>query len=55
MDTLAGETQRETRYRNESIVRVLETDREDVKVVCECGQEDCTQQLTVGKRLYAKV
>jgi hypothetical protein len=55
IDTLAGETQRETRSRNESIVRVLETDREDVTVVCECGQEDCTEQLTVGKRLYAKV
>ena len=54
-DTLAGETQRETRSRNESIVRVLETDRENVTVVCECGQEDCTQQLTVGTRMYAKV
>ena len=37
-DMLAGETQRETRSRNESIVCVL----------------DCTQQLTVGKRLYAR-
>jgi hypothetical protein len=54
-DTLAAETQRETRSRNESIVCVLETDREDITVACECGQEDCTQQLTVGKRMYAKV
>jgi hypothetical protein len=55
-DTLAGETQRETtRFRNESIVCVLETDREEVTVACECGQEDCTLQLTVGKRMYAKV
>ena len=36
-------------------MRVLETDRENVTVVCECGQQDCTQQLTVGTRMYAKV
>ena len=55
-DTLACETQRETtRLRNENIVCVLETDRENVTVVCECGQEDCTQLLTVGARMYAKV
>jgi len=54
MDASAGETtQRETRSRNESVVSVLET--EDVTVECECGQADCTQQLTVGTRIYAKV
>jgi len=54
MDASAGETtQWETRSRNESVVSVLET--EDVTVECECGQADCTQQLTVGTRIYAKV
>lgn len=56
IDASAGATtQRETRSRNEIIVNVLETDREDVTVECECGQADCTEQLTVGTRIYAKV
>jgi hypothetical protein len=54
-DTSAGETQRETRSRNASTVSVLETERESVTVECECGQEGCTQRLTVGARMYAKV
>ena len=54
-DTSIGETQRDTRSRNESIVRVLETDLENVTVKCECGQEDCTQLLTIETPMYAKV
>ena len=54
-DTSAGETQRETRSRNQSRVSVLATEREDVTVECECGHEGCTQRLTVGARMYAKV
>lgn len=53
-DTVA-ETQRQKRSRNESMVSVLETEREDVTVECECGQEGCTQLLTVGTRMYRKV
>ena len=54
-DTSIGETQRDARSRNESIVRVLETDRENVTVKCECGQEDCTQLFTIETPMYAKV
>ncbi len=54
-DTSAGESQRATRSRNGRNVNVLESDHENVTVVCECGQEDCAQQLTVGARMYAKI
>ena len=45
----------DARSQGESQVRAFETDGESVAVECECGQEDCARQLTVGTRMYWKV
>lgn len=37
------------------MVGVLVTERDDVTVECECGQEGCAQLLTVATRMYRKV